>query len=752
MTKKYHLKNKTVHAVNDVNLEFHKGEFVSILGLSGSGKTTLVSQIGGLDKATEGRLIVDGVDTTNFKQQDWNNYRKNNIGFVFQDFNLISHLTAKENIEIALSLSGLSPKEKSDRADELLALMGIADQEDQLPKQLSGGQKQRVAIARALSNKPDIILADEPTGALDPDTSVQIMEILQSLAEQGHLVIMVTHNKYLARDYSTRIVELKAGEVISNEEIKPCKKYKNEALSTDKSSLQFMTALKIAFNNLKIRKKSTIFLFVSLIPSMILIIAIMNLIFNIDGYKKDVEPLLDHVLSKDNMLYLSPYDNEKLEGKQSAVYRDITRKKIHSEKIEPFIKETVQPYSHEDIHHIENIKGVEKVLKNMTFHVTIDDNDFILVALPPKAYSAYQPYLHRKDYPDDNDEGVIFSSDAAKVLLGKYATNTSSLAGQDIAMNIDHYKSVPLGMSILNTDRYKVDTKITDVFERDSKTVLMRNYYAGYIFTSQGYAEKLKERFTLDDFSLFECEVPLSVDETDDELLIDGQYLVRGHRSIADPLKPLRAKTSLQEKYDLFDFKEYGLHMKGNNYSVKHTIITNDQWDKNSLKELEAYGVVSHYHFDQYSVASSRKTNNYIKYSLFGATIAAVIVILIPALLVCVILYISILLRIKEIGILKSIGARNRDILHIFTMESGLLACSSGLVSFLLAIPVIQYIRHVLEEKYRLEYFLGSNPMNVNVMGIVAAFLISVGLITLIGLLPGKKASQLQPNALLKHD
>lgn len=141
--------------------------------------------------------------------------------------------------------------------------MGITEQGDQLPRQLSGGQKQRVAIARALSNKPDIILADEPTGALDPDTSVQIMEILQSLAEKGHLVIMVTHNKYLARDYSTRIVELKDGEVISNEEIKPCKKYKNEELSTDKSSLQVMTALKkIAFNNLMIRKKKY-YLFIS---------------------------------------------------------------------------------------------------------------------------------------------------------------------------------------------------------------------------------------------------------------------------------------------------------------------------------------------------------------------------------------------------------------------------------------------------------------------------------------------------------
>ncbi len=180
---------------------------------------------------------------------------------------------------------------------------------------------------------------------------------------------------------------------------------------------------------------------------MILIFGIMNLIFNINNYKEDFEPLLEHVLSKDNMLYITPYEDEKLDWKQSAVYGDITRKRIHSEKIEPFIQEIAEPYSDEAIGDIESIDGVDKVIKNMTFHITIDANDFILVALPPKEYASYQSYIGMKDYPEDNDEGVIFSSEAAKVLLGKYATNTSSLAGEDIEMKIYNYKSVPLGKS-----------------------------------------------------------------------------------------------------------------------------------------------------------------------------------------------------------------------------------------------------------------------------------------------------------------
>lgn len=746
------MKKKTVHAVNDVNLEFHKGEFVSILGLSGSGKTTLVSQIGGLDKPTDGRLIVNGVDTSDFKQQDWNNYRKNNIGFVFQDFNLIAHLTAKENIEIALSLSGLTAKEKSERADELLELMGISEQRDQLPKQLSGGQKQRVAIARALSNKPDIILADEPTGALDPDTSVQIMEILQELAREGHLVIMVTHNKYLARDYSTRIVELEDGKVIKNSEVRDCKKYKNEQLSTDKSSLQFMSAFKIAFNNLKIRKKSTIFSLVSLIPSMILIFGIMNLIFNISDYKKDVKPLLTHVLNRDNMLYLSPYGNDELDWKHSAVYRDASRKMIDSEKIEPFIRDAARPYTEEDIDKINQIEGVEAVFENKTFNVIIDSNEFILVALPPKEYAKYQPYISEKIYPEDHEEGLIFSSEAAKVLLGKYATNTSSLIGQDVTMRLYNYKSVPLSRATTDDDKHIIETKIANVFQRDTKTVLMKNYYGGYIFASEGYVNKLSSQYTLDNLTLFATETPLMIDGIDQSLLIDGRYIVTGSQPMADPLKPVRAKTSLQEKYDLFKFKEYGRNMRGNNYSVKHTVITNKDFSKESLQALEAIGVVANYQFDLYSVGSIRKTKNYIDYSLYGATLVALIVILIPALLVCVILYISILLRIKEIGILKSIGARNRDILNIFTLESGLLAFTSGIVSILFAIPIINAIRNAIELKYRFEYYIGSNPMNINVMGIVVAFLVSVGVITIIGLLPGRKASKLQPNALLKHD
>lgn len=744
--KKYKLKHKVVCAVNDVSLEFHKGEFVSILGLSGSGKTTLVSQIGGLDTPTEGKLSVNGVDTTSFKTQDWNNYRKNNIGFIFQDFNLITHLTAKENIEISLSLSGLSSEEKSKRADELLELMGISDQKDQLPKQLSGGQKQRVAIARALSNEPDIILADEPTGALDPDTAVQIMEILQSLAKKGHLVIMVTHDKYIARDYSTRIVKLEGGEVVSNDEIRPCTTYKDEELSTDKSSLQFLTAVKIAFNNLKLRKKSSIFSLISLIPSMILIYCIMNLVFNIGDYQKDFKPILGDINNREDMLYLSPYTDNDLETTQKLIYKEINRWNLFNPRIEPFKNQLVEAYPTDEMKAIESIDGVKKVLRGMYFNIRIGEESYILVALPPKEYADYQFAIDKKYYPDDDEEGLIMTKQA----LDRLSDMGNKKTGQSIDFSLYNYMSVPIKLPTIIEKKNRMQTQILSVVDKQPKTTIAHNYYGEHIYISYGYAKKIRDTFTLDDFTLFAYNAPDPFEPP--KGIKVGDFYVSEAQSLSDPVASLRMQTSLQEKYGLLQFKEFNMNMKANNYSLKYTIITDDNFNKKSLEQLKGYGDVSNSRYERYAVESAKKTDSYITYTLFGATGVAMVIILIPTLLVCLILYISIILRTKEIGILKSIGARNKDILNIFTLESGMLAISSGLVSLIIALPIMNVIRDVLEDKYNLEASLGSNPMMYNVGGIVTGFLLSVGLITVIGMLPGRKASKLQPNTLLKHE
>lgn len=255
--KQYQIADTKIHALKGVSLEFRKSEFVSILGPSGCGKTTMLNIIGGLDRYTEGDLTINGISTKEYKDVDWDIYRNNSVGFVFQNYNLISHQTVLSNVELAMTLSGVSKSARRRKATELLERVGLGDQLKKKPTQLSGGQMQRVAIARALVNDPDILLADEPTGALDSETSVQIMELLKEIAKDK-LIIMVTHNPELAQKYSTRIIRLLDGKVIDDTNpfnigaVEKPKKKKRK-----KISMSFFTALALSMNNLLTKKVRT---------------------------------------------------------------------------------------------------------------------------------------------------------------------------------------------------------------------------------------------------------------------------------------------------------------------------------------------------------------------------------------------------------------------------------------------------------------------------------------------------------------
>ena len=273
--KDYVSGSTTVSALKGINLRFRDCEFVSILGQSGCGKTTMLNIIGGLDKYTSGDLKINGVSTKNYKDRDWDFYRNNSIGFVFQSYNLIPHQTVLSNVELALTLSGVSKAERKKRAIEALEKVGLGEQIHKKPNQMSGGQMQRVAIARALVNNPDILLADEPTGALDTETSIQIMELLKEISKD-RLIIMVTHNPELAKDYSTRIVRLLDGVITDDSDpysledmeadirakeaakVKVSEKKTKKSGKKQKTSMSFFTALSLSFNNLMTKKTRTI--------------------------------------------------------------------------------------------------------------------------------------------------------------------------------------------------------------------------------------------------------------------------------------------------------------------------------------------------------------------------------------------------------------------------------------------------------------------------------------------------------------
>ena len=278
--KDYQTASQTVHALKGINLRFRKNEFVSILGASGCGKTTLLNIIGGLDHYTSGDLIINGKSTKMYKDHDWDVYRNHRIGFVFQSYNLIPHQTVLGNVEIALTIAGVSKAERKRRAEEALKKVGLEAEMHKRPNQLSGGQMQRVAIARALVNNPEILLADEPTGALDTETSVQIMDLIREIAGE-RLVIMVTHNPELAEEYSSRIVRLQDGLVVADtnpyevkeegmsetkeagmsetneEEALPAPQKKVKKAKKERSSMSFKTSLGLSARNLAMKKGRT---------------------------------------------------------------------------------------------------------------------------------------------------------------------------------------------------------------------------------------------------------------------------------------------------------------------------------------------------------------------------------------------------------------------------------------------------------------------------------------------------------------
>lgn len=337
--KSYKTADYTQVALDDISLEFRKSEFVSILGPSGSGKTTLLNIIGGLDRYDSGDLVINGRSTKDYKDKDWDEYRNNSIGFIFQSYNLIGHINVLSNVEMSMTLSGVGKKEKRQRALEVLKKVGLEDHAYKKPNELSGGQMQRVAIARALVNNPDIILADEPTGALDTTTSIQIMELIKEISKDK-LVIMVTHNPDLAQKYSTRIIKLLDSKIIDDTDpYKPNKKdikeAKENAKKTRKTSMSFLTALSLSINNLKTKKGRTILTAFAGSIGIIGIATIMSLSNGVQDYidRTQEETLSSYPLSIEDKTVDSSAMIELMMGNNTQNVENQETGKIYSNNI-----------------------------------------------------------------------------------------------------------------------------------------------------------------------------------------------------------------------------------------------------------------------------------------------------------------------------------------------------------------------------------------------------------------------------------
>lgn len=419
IVKSYLSGSSKVEALKDVSIEFRKNEFVSILGPSGCGKTTLLNIIGGLDRYDSGDLSVNNRSTKDFDDSDWDSYRNHSIGFVFQSYNLIPHQTVLNNVELALTLSGVSKQERRKRAKEALEKVGLSDQLHKKPNQMSGGQMQRVAIARALVNDPEILLADEPTGALDSETSVQIMEILKEISKEK-LIIMVTHNPEIAEEYSTRIVRLLDGRVTSDSNpyesefiLDAPDKKKKSRKKAEKTSMSFMTALSLSLNNLMTKKARTFMTSFAGSIGIIGIALIMSISNGVNAYINRVQE--DTLSSYPITIQAESVDMTNLITNLMGSNNKETRHELDAVYSNSIMYELINTLNNAEVEK-NNLNKFKKYLENENNEI----NQYISAV-------QYSYGVDMSIYTKDGD-GKIVKSDVAELLNGIYAAENSVMS------------------------------------------------------------------------------------------------------------------------------------------------------------------------------------------------------------------------------------------------------------------------------------------------------------------------------------
>ena len=535
--KDYPTNEEVVHALKGVSLTFRNSEFVSILGQSGCGKTTFLNIIGGLDHYTSGDLIINGKSTRNYKDKDWDTYRNHKIGFVFQSYNLIPHQSVLSNVELALTLSGVGKEERKKRAIEALTKVGLKDQIYKKPTQLSGGQMQRVAIARAIVNNPDIILADEPTGALDSSTSIQIMEILKEISKDK-LVIMVTHNPELAQKYSSRIIRLSDGEVISDSN--PYNEFEelNNSQIDKKTNMSFKTALSLSLNNLMTKKARTILVSFAGSIGIIGIALILSLSNGVQSYIDSVESdtmtaypiqiqsttmdmtsMMEAMAGKeetsneqreDNQIYTRSFVNDVLESIASS-------KQNNLEELKKYIESEQGKELRENTRAIEYSYG-------LNLNVYNEDTDSGLIQVSPNGLI---DKLGMSDMVDLRSQFMAGTSDANEVWLqlpdsntlkesefelleGSWPQNYNEVViGVDSDNNITDYALYSLGL--LNQD--EVVDSYNKILQGDSNEIETTENKKSY-----SYEELMNSKFKLVfNCDLFEKVNGIWIDQSDNE-------------------------------------------------------------------------------------------------------------------------------------------------------------------------------------------------------------------------------------------
>ena len=761
------------HALKGVSLTFDRNEFVCILGASGSGKTTLLNIIGGLDRYDSGDLIINNMSTKKFNDNLWDAYRNNCVGFIFQSYNLIGHLSVLENVEMSLTLSGV--KNKKDKALSALDRVGLKDHAYKKPNQLSGGQMQRVAIARAIVNDPEVILADEPTGALDTKTSKQIMELIKEISKEK-LVIMVTHNPDLAKKYATRIIEVKDGEVISDS--LPKEKYKDKNnIEIKKTKMSLLTALKLSFNNIRTKKGRT---FLTAFASSIGIIGISIILSLSNGFDKQVDIYQKNTLSNfpitisKSTMSMDEKQMEEMMGSMMPGEDDYPKDKvIYSFDINSYDMLHTNNITKEYIEYIEKLD--DSLISGISF--TRATNLNLLVKNGEDVKSVSSNELNMGVIPKELDK-EDFMMEAFDLLDGDYPKDIT-----DIVLVVDSKNRVDT--KILNAlglrDKDKIDFK--EVLGKEIKLVFNNQYYTKYMnmFIPNTNLDDVyynKENLTL--------KIVGIVRNKEDNYLGQIATSMNSLGNITDTSSMMSSNNigSILYKNDLV---EKVISVNSNSDIVlsqsksDNSVFTGEKLDSDSKenmllylgskdepfminiypKDFESKDKIIEY-LDKYNI--DKNDENKIVYNdlastfiSFGSKIMdAITVVLIAfsavslvvsSIMIGIITYISVLERTKEIGVLRSLGARKKDVSRVFNAETFIVGVLSGLIGVLIARLLIIPVNIILKDLTGLSNVAILDPLHALLLIVISTTLTLIG-----GAIPANMASKKDPVIALRTE
>ena len=763
------------HALKGIDVQFRENEFVAILGPSGSGKTTMLNIIGGLDRYDSGDLIINGKSTKEFKDQDWDAYRNNFIGFVFQSYNLINHISVLENVEMGMTLSGLNSKKRKKKALELLDKVGLKDHAHKKPNQLSGGQMQRVAIARALANNPKIIMADEPTGALDTKTSIQIMNLIKEIAKD-RLVIMVTHNPELANNYASRIIEFKDGNLVNDSNpIKEDEVIKND-IKIKRTSMNFLTALNLSFNNIITKWGRTL---ITAFASSIGIIGIALILSLSNGFDIQIDEFEANTLSS-LPIGITPQvanvessriesnKNSKKEDKEKGKYPDIDYMIPYDASVN--LKTHINKIDKEYIDYIENID--HDLVSAISYYRMTNIN--LLADVNGKKQSISSSSINMSALPKNLGKNT-YIKDNYDLLAGKFSENKN-----EVVLVLDSKNRIDTTL----LDALGIDSKVkkvsyNELIGKEFKIVKNNDYYINlgndtYI-PNQNYEElynnennitikivgiirgkkgnKLANIMTVmaENMGMNLVSNIGYEDELISEIVANNENSDIVKSQINNDNNCVFMGGAPFENINLT--KEMALTMLGaNDLPMMVNIFTKDFDTKNDiLNYLDEYNngkdEENQIIYIDYAANVSDLTSNIMNAVTYVLIAFSAISLIVSSIMIGIITYISVLERTKEIGILRALGARKKDVTRVFNAETFIIGLTSGLLGIIIARLLLIPANAILLELTDLENVARMNPYHALLLIIVSLILTLIG-----GFIPAIVASKKDPVEALRTE